>query len=84
MKKDYSYDEYHLSFKKISGKNIKDIVGNISEEFGDPAFKIYAIIFEDGTIFYVEGEHNCPYITVDEETDKIINAINEEENIWKN
>lgn len=79
MKQDYLYDNNFLSFTKISGKKIKDIIGNISTEF-DPLFKIYAIIFEDGTKFFVEGEHDCPYITVNEETDKIINAINEEEN----
>ena len=81
MKQDYLYDHNFLSFKKISGKKIKDVVGHISTEFGDPLFKIYAIIFEDGTKFFVECGHDCPYITVDEETDKIINTINNEENI---
>ena len=81
MKKDYLYDHHFLSFEKISGKKLKDAVGHISTELGDPIFKIYAIIFEDGTKFFVEGEHDCPYITVDEGTDKIINVINEEENI---
>ena len=60
MKQDYLYDNNFLSFTKISGKKIKDIIGHISTEFGDPIFKIYAIIFEDGTKFFVEGEHDCP------------------------
>ena len=69
------YDRGFLSFEKISGKKIKDIIGHISTELGDSCFKIYAIVFEDGTKFFVEGEHDFPYITVDERTNTIIEGL---------
>ena len=78
MKKDYSseYDKNYLSFEKISCKKIKDIIGYTCEGFdGDHCFKIHAIIFEDKTKFFVEGEHDLPYITVDEKTDATIKSV---------
>jgi hypothetical protein len=52
---------------KIQGSQIKDIVGYVSNEFGDPIFKLSKIIFEDGIEYWCEGEHDMPYVTdVDE------------------
>lgn len=82
MKKDYQYGEkdWILSFNKISGKKIKDIGGYISNEFGEPTFKICYIYFEDGTEQGVEGEHDFPYIVdYDDKTVEIMESIHEEE-----
>lgn len=56
-----------LSLNKLMEKNIVDIEGYITTEFGDPVFKISSVVFEDGTDEFAEGEHDMPYLTcVDE------------------
>jgi len=82
MKKEYVFEnsDYLLSYVKICGKKIKDIVGYVSNEFGDPTFKICRIIFEDGTTQEVEGEHDFPYIAdYNDKTKDILEKINGEE-----
>ena len=82
MKKNYLYgnSDYLLSYSKICGRKIKDIVGYISTEYDEPTFKISRIILEDGYELGVEGEHDFPYIVdYDEKTAKILDDINEEE-----
>lgn len=62
--KDYLTEgsDYVLSYTKIAGQGIKDITGYISNELGDPVFKIRKIVLEDNTQLWVEGEHDFPYI----------------------
>jgi len=82
MKKDFLFNEtenLYLSYQKLSGKKIKDIVGYVSTELGDVAFKLSKVIFEDGTEQYVEGEHDFPYMTDDsDETTKRMEEIDAE------
>lgn len=56
---------FELSVSKLAERKIKDVIGYISY-FGKntPVFKLTEIIFEDGTQLGIEGEHDCPYITV--------------------
>ena len=84
MKVKYLYDsedDMYLSWTKIKGKKIKDIKGYISNDFGDPVFKIDSIVYEDGSYNFCEGDCDFPYIH--EEEDKVQELIekihNEEE-----
>lgn len=82
MKEKYLFekDDFYLSCTKISGKKIKDVIGFVRNEYDEPSFQISAIIFEDNTKQRIEGEHDFPYlIDLDDETFKIIERINEEE-----
>lgn len=56
--------DWEKSLPTILGKEIEDISGYVSAEYGEETlvFKISRIIFKDGTAFYVEGEHDMPYI----------------------
>lgn len=54
---------YELSLLKLVGKQVKDVQGYISREFGHPVFKLTRIVFEDDTYVYAEGEHDCAYVT---------------------
>ena len=54
---------YHLSLLKLVGKEVSDIRGHISGEFGGPTFVLTEILFTDGTSMGVEGEHDHPYVT---------------------
>lgn len=54
---------YELSLKELTGQKIEDVYFYVTEEFGFPVLKITRIIFTDGTSVYVEGEHDCPYIS---------------------
>lgn len=72
---------YRCSLSKLIGKRIKDVHGYLANEFGDPAFKLSVIVFEDDTELDVEGEHDFPYVVgeqpnYDEET---LRALYEEE-----
>lgn len=53
--------EYKLSLSKITGRKIADVHGYITTEFGDPVFKLCALVFDDGTELDCEGEHDLPY-----------------------
>jgi hypothetical protein len=64
-----------ISLVKLTGKPIKDIVGRISNEWGSTFFQVFKVVFEDGSILFMEGEHDCPYLpatnqqpNMDEET----------------
>lgn len=52
-----------ISLSKLTGKQIKDIIGHVSMEFDEPTFQLFQIILEDNTIFWCEGEHDMPYLT---------------------
>ena len=59
---------YLLSLVKITGKAIKDIHGYVTDPYDvAPTFKLIHVILEDDTSFYVEGEHDFPYLV---DTDK--------------
>lgn len=60
--------DYFFSLSKFVGQKIVDITGYPACPFGEstPVFKIYSIVFEDGTRVFVEGEHDTPYIPADE------------------
>lgn len=53
---------YRMSLVKLTGAKIKDIVGYLVNEWGEPNFKLVSIEFEDGTRLDVEGEHDMPYV----------------------
>lgn len=55
--------DYRISLVKLTGKQIKDVVGYLASEYSEPAFKVCAIVMEDGTEIGVEGEHDFPYLT---------------------
>jgi len=50
MKSDFLVggSDYLLSYVKLSGKKIKDIMGYISTEYDEPVFKLSEIEFEAG------------------------------------
>lgn len=52
----------HIDLAKLVGKEIANISGYITTEFGDPTFQLSRIIFTDGTFLWVEGEHDLPYV----------------------
>lgn len=54
----------HLLAKGLS---IVDVYGYISNEFGDPVFKLCRIALSDGTAVDVAGEHDLPYLYNDPE-----------------
>ena len=52
-----------ISLAKLTGKKVKDVVGHLTKEFGDPTFQLSKIVLEDGSIIHCEGEHDMPYLT---------------------
>lgn len=55
--------DYRISLRKLVGVPIVDIVGYITDEFGDATFKMCGVVFENGTRLVCEGEHDLPYLT---------------------
>lgn len=53
-----------INLEKLAGKKIKEVQGYITNEFSseDPCFKLFRIIFEDGSSSFCEGEHNIAYL----------------------
>jgi hypothetical protein len=56
------YDN-EIDLEVLTDSPIVRVVGYIANEFGDPSFKVTRIITQDGQSFYVEGEHDFPYLT---------------------
>lgn len=56
--------DYRISLVKLTGLKIVDIVGTLTNEFGEPVFQLCDIVFEDNTEADVEGEHDLPYLTI--------------------
>jgi hypothetical protein len=54
--------DYEVSLSTLAGRKIVDLAGYRCDEFGDPTFKLTRVLFEDGTAFDIEGEHDFPYI----------------------
>lgn len=76
--------EYLISLTKLTGLQIKDVQGYISNEFGEPVFKLSRIILENGQEFYCEGEHDFPYLCASSENipgfdDDTLNLLSGEE-----
>ena len=65
-----------ISLAKIMGQPIKDITGHISNEYGESLFEMSKIIFEDGSVLYAEGEHDCPYLAPYGRQGDFVNKIN--------
>jgi hypothetical protein len=60
-------DKNFFSLSKYIGKKIADIIGYPSDPFGGvPVFKVFQIVFEDGTGIFIEGEHDVAYLPSDE------------------
>lgn len=53
---------YKISLSKLIGKQIADIHGYLTREFGQVNFKVTHIVFTDGSEMGVEGEHDFPYV----------------------
>lgn len=56
-------DELSVSLRKLTGgKEIKDIVGYISNPYGVILFNLSHVQFTDGTYMWFEGEHDVAYL----------------------
>ena len=54
--------DYRVSLSKLIGKEVQDIVGYLSQEFGEVLFKLTKVVLADGSEMGVEGEHDFPYL----------------------
>jgi hypothetical protein len=63
--------DYEVSLTDNVGRNIKDIYGYFSDDFGDPVFQLTRIEFVTGETMDVEGEHDCPYLSEGSKTNLI-------------
>jgi hypothetical protein len=77
--------DYEISLPKLLGKQVKDIKGYITKEFGDPVFQLTWIVFNDGTEVNCEGEHDLPYVVQVRDTnpnldDEVLNDLYDQEN----
>jgi len=53
----------YISLSKLTGLEIADVLGYVTNEFGEPSLKVCMIKFTDGSYCGVEGEHDFPYLT---------------------
>lgn len=58
---------YEISLAELAGAPVADIYGYIGAEFGQNNFKCTRVVFADGTWADIEGEHDFPYVSPDEE-----------------
>ena len=69
-----------LSYLKMTGKKVKDIRGYVSDEFGEPTFRLCTIVFEDDTKQNIEGEHDFPYLVdYNKKTIELMEKLKEEQ-----
>lgn len=66
--KDILFDERQyalVSLSKLWGKEIKDVTGYLSTQFGrdNIVFSVSCVEFADGTSLAIEGEHDIAYVT---------------------
>ncbi len=54
---------YELSLTRMLEQPVVDVLGYISNEFGEPTFKLTRLVLENGVSVRVEGEHDFPYLT---------------------
>ena|ERR1035437_7117093 len=53
---------YHVSFSRLVGVPIKDILVSLSNEWGDVGITLSQVVLKDGRTFFCEGEHDHPYL----------------------
>lgn len=51
-----------LSLNKILDKHVTDLRGYITQEFGEPMFEVIEVVFEDGSVVGLGGEHDIVYL----------------------
>lgn len=59
-----------ISLEKLVKSKIKEVQGHLTTEFGEPTFQLFRIFFENGDSCFVEGEHDCPYLSAGPELDE--------------
>lgn len=59
--------DHELSLNALlrDGRTVADVFGYVSNEFGEPVFKITRIALSNVAI-HVEGEHDMPYLCGDD------------------
>lgn len=60
---EYKKADYEIALTELTGLKIKEIIGYISNEFGEPCFKLTKLIFENDKMAWIAGEHDSPYIS---------------------
>ena len=65
---DIKIGTYECGLTLLTGREIKEVRGYLSQEFGDAVFKVTEIEFEDGSHIDVEGEHDIPYLSPYDDT----------------
>ena len=56
-------DRDNIDLLKLLNKQVAEIQGYPSREFGyDATFKLWKLVFTDGTAMFFEGEHDFPYV----------------------
>jgi len=83
MKYRAEQSNYELSLSKMAGKNIVDVIGYVSTDFGEdaPVFKTTRVVFEDGQLVRFQGEHDIAYIPANDGADWLsvdfLNSLND-------
>lgn len=70
--------DYQFSVNKLMGKKIKDITGFVAH-LDVPVLKICNVLFEDGTSIRINGEHDMPYLYMDDIPESNWNEIYDDE-----
>jgi hypothetical protein len=53
----------YIDLSKLVGKSIRSIVCRSDQHFGyDATLMLKAIVFDDGSYMWCEGEHDAPYV----------------------
>lgn len=69
--------DHENGLSAILGKKIIEVAGYPTAEFGRDTlvFKVTRIIFDDGSVVYVEGEHDMPYLPSNEKMQAVLEPI---------
>ena len=59
---DNSKIRFSLNKLMQGSKQVVDLIGRVTDESGEPTFKLYSVVFSDGTECTIEGEHDFPYL----------------------
>ena len=57
-----AYERTYLSLSKLLDQPITDIIGRVSEEFGEPVFKAMYVMLASGSQIGLNGEHDIAYV----------------------
>jgi hypothetical protein len=60
---DTKFGHKQISLSKLTGQPITDILGFMTSR-GEPVFEIANIVLADGTVLFVDGEHEAAYLEV--------------------